>query len=518
MENKSEPHNGWNPPNILLIMSDQHNAGCLGAAGHPNVRTPNLDALSSRGTRMAAAYCNNPICGPSRSCFLSGQYVKTHGISGNDIRHLKTEAPNMARLFRENGYQTALIGKAHLPASWVEKGFEHVRFCDLCDADPEAPRSCHYFNDLIEAGFADYYDHGVLLPGHRGYNLQSFISNLPEGFSPEMWVGNEACSYLDSLDSARPFFAQISFQRPHDPYAPPPERADEYAVKDIELCPGAEDYLQKEFVGKPTFQQEYVSGPKGQGYPYRSRNTDDLRLQMARHFTLINMMDEAIGNILSLLEARGLLDNTIVVYHPDHGDFAGEHGLMLKNLGLYESVHRIPWIMAGPGVPAGKVHEGLIESVDLYPTLAELAGLSPEPEIDGVSRVHDLHSADASGKDVVVVEWDFYYKPQTRVYAARDRRYRLVIYDDVPDDGELYDHLNDPHELQNHFHDPAYQKEKRRLMEEINAYRCGARRVHTPQDDRDREHLFKNSPTVQIHRQGYCWSEICRKQSFAETV
>jgi arylsulfatase A-like enzyme len=415
----------------------------------------------------------------------------------------------MALRFRKQGYQTAFIGKAHLPLSWVKEGFEYIRLCDLCDADLNDPRSCHYFNDLVEAGLADSYDQGVLPPEHRGYKASSFISNLPEAYSPESWTGREACKLFDQLDADRPFFAQISFLRPHDPYAPPPERADEYKLTEIKLPSGSEDYLQRMFEGKPAFQQAYVRQPKGVGYPRRSKDADDLKLQMSRYFTLINMIDDAVGDMLASLEAKGLLDNTIVVYNTDHGDFAGEHGLVLKNLGIYESIHRIPWIMAGPGIPAGKVHDGMIESVDLYPTLAELAGIVPEEGLDGVSRVDDFKTG--KGKDFVIAEFDFYSEPQTRVHAIRDRRFRLVVYDDAPADGELYDLTDDPGELNNRFNDPVLQKEKERLSALISNYRKGSRRIHTPQDDMALWPMLKDTPTWRIHKEAGRWSEPAKE-------
>jgi arylsulfatase A-like enzyme len=263
------------------------------------------------------------------------------------------------------------------------------------------------------------------------------------------------------------------------------------------------------FEGKPAFQQAYVRQPKGVGYPRRSKDADDLKLQMSRYFTLINMIDDAVGDMLASLEAKGLLDNTIVVYNTDHGDFAGEHGLVLKNLGIYESIHRIPWIMAGPGIPAGKVHDGMIESVDLYPTLAELAGIVPEEGLDGVSRVDDFKTG--KGKDFVIAEFDFYSEPQTRVHAIRDRRFRLVVYDDAPADGELYDLTDDPGELNNRFNDPVLQKEKERLSALISNYRKGSRRIHTPQDDMALWPMLKDTPTWRIHKEAGRWSEPAKE-------
>jgi arylsulfatase A-like enzyme len=376
-------------PNILWLMSDQHHAGVLGCAGHPDVRTPHLDRLAGRGVRFDRAYCNNPICGPSRSSFLTGQYVKTHGVSGNHMRELaERPAANLAQQFREAGYETGFVGKAHLPAAWMEDGFSFIRYCDLIDADPEDPRSCHYFNDLVEAGLGDAYDHGKRLPGQTGHGMEAFVSEIPDRLSLETWTGDQALAFLRQRDRERPFFLKVSFQRPHDPYAPPPECADWYDPGQLSLPDNAGDFLERRLAGKPAFQQTYAATGERGGYPFRPRDAADLRVQLAGYYTLVTMIDREIGRIVAELEAAGELDDTLIIYVADHGDFAGEHGLMLKNLGIYEAIHRIPWIMAGPGLAAGKTSDALIESVDFYPTLAEAAGLPVPDAVEGRSHWH----------------------------------------------------------------------------------------------------------------------------------
>lgn len=490
-------------------MSDQHNANTMRCAGHPDVRTQNLDQLAARGTRFTRAYCNSPICGPSRSCFLTGQYVKTHGISGNFIRAVNFTAPNLASHFRRHGYQTALVGKAHLPAKWVNEGFEHVRLSDLADADTADPRTCHYFQDLVNAGLADDYDQGTLFSGHPGYNLRSFISKLPESHSLESWTGRQAREFLAQRDSDRPFFLKVSFQRPHDPYAPPAERSVDYVPQDLKLPGNAGDFLENRLKGKPQFQRQYAKGRPGGGYPFLPGDAEDLKLQMSRHFTLITMIDDAIGGILSALESSGDLDNTLVVYVADHGDFAGEHGMVLKNLGIYESIHRIPFIIAGPGIPRGASRQMLIESVDFFPTLAELAGIPCLESLDGTSRVAEING-DGAGLDSSVCEWD-YQKNDSTIHAVRTVRYRYVCYDFCPQDGELYDHKTDPGEMKNLFNHPGYQNVVKELQCQVDHYRMGSIRRHVPADDRRLTFKLADEPTIRIHQKGKCWSDLLQE-------
>lgn len=493
-------------PNVLWLMSDQHNANCMGAAGHPDVRTPNLDAIAKRGALFSQAYCNSPICGPSRCSFLSGQYVKTHGITGNFIREVSLEAPNLGRLFGEHGYQTALIGKAHLPVEWIEQGFDHIRLSDLCDAESDNPASCHYFSDLIDAGLADQYDQGGKRPGEPGFGYRSFISELPEEYSLEAWTGRQAVDFLEQCDDENPFFLKVSFQRPHDPYAPPASRAADYDPQALTLPDNACDYLERGFEGKPLFQQEHIKNCRGGGYPFAAHDEADLRIQMARHFTLITMMDDAIGEIFQTLEKMGELENTIIVYTADHGDFAGEHGLMLKNLGIYESIHRIPFLLAGPGIEANGTRLPMVESVDFYPTIAELAGIEPENGIDGQSRIAEANGSDG-GVESTVCEFEF-LPPQDRVQTLRTLQCRLVTYNKMPDDGELYDCLADPGELTNLYHDPDFSNVRKNLETQMEEYCRDLCRTHSWADDTAAIAAVTGEATIRIHQGGEKWSEV----------
>ena len=394
-------------PNILWLMSDQHNARCLGSAGHPDVRTPHLDELAREGVQFSRAYCNNPICGPSRACFISGQYPHTHGILGNDIWNYNQTLPRtVARHFREHGYQTALIGKAHLPKLWLHDGFEHLRFCDLADAERNDPLSCHYFRYLVENGLGDLYDQGRLPATHPGARQRAFTSEIPLAHSLEVWTGDQTLQWLQTRDEERPFFLQMSFQRPHEPLAPSLESADLYCADELTLPASARDYFANQFAGKPEYQRAYVNGgTEARGGPYRPHDEADLKRQLAHYYALISTIDAQIGRVFDWLKQTGEWENTIVCYHADHGDFAGEHGLMLKNLGVYESIHRIPFLWKWPACPAGQTRDELVESVDLAPTFCDLAGLLAPTEFEGRS-LRAVIGGEAAALDITVCEYD----------------------------------------------------------------------------------------------------------------
>ena len=205
-----------NRPNVLWLMSDQHNARCTGYAGHPDVKTPALDRIAGRGVTFANAFCNNPICAPSRISFMTGQYCHTHRLFGNDNRWVQAPNPNsLSAVCQRHGYQTALVGKSHMVPAWDHASFEHIRYTDLIDADISDPRTNHYFAYLAERGLADCYGEGSAKPGQRNADDGSTPALLPYEHSIEHFTGEHALGFLHTRDESRPFFMHLSFQRPH---------------------------------------------------------------------------------------------------------------------------------------------------------------------------------------------------------------------------------------------------------------------------------------------------------------
>ena len=495
--------------NVLWIMSDQHNAGAMGCAGHPDVRTPHLDALARDGVRFSQAFCNNPVCAPSRACFITGQYCHTHGITGNDVFNYTATRPlTVAEHFRKNGYQTALVGKGHLPKLWMEDGFEHRRYCDLADCERNDPLSNHYFADLVQAGLADQYDHGKLNPPHPGARMRAFTSPIPDKHSLETWTGDKTLEFLGNRDSAPPFFVQMSFQRPHDPHAISPEWVDWYDASSLTLPDSISDFFDTKFQSKPAFMRNYVREGH-EGYPYRPYDQADLKRQLAHYYALITAMDREIGRVIAHLKATGQYDNTVIVYHADHGDFSGEHGLALKNFGVYESVHKIPYIWRWPGAPTGTTVEGIVESVDLYATLCDVAGLPCPPEVEGRS-LRGLVDGSAAGLDHTVAEFDFPIREERTVVAVRENNHRLVYYLNDPDDGELYDRVADPGEVNNLYRDSALQDVRERLIRKALNHVLGFKRNWSFQDDGKPEKTGKPGLAALIHRGKTKWSDVSR--------
>jgi arylsulfatase A-like enzyme len=472
----------------------------MGCAGHPVVKTPALDSIARQGVRFTRAYCNNPICAPSRISFITGQYPHTHRILGNDDFELDDQnSATLGATFRRQGYQTAVIGKSHMVKKWDAEGFEHIRYCDLCDADRRDPTTHHYFKYLLDHGLADQYEDGTLPPGHPARRDGCAVAQLPYEHSIEHWTGEETLAFLRNRDVRRPFFLHMSFERPHPNWTPSAEHAGMYNPEDIPLGPDAADWWQNRWAGRPSFITRAITN-RMKGHTLAS-----FKKVLAYHFALVTVIDMEIGSVLEHLRSTGNLENTLIVYTADHGDFAGDHGICDKNLGIYESIHRMPFLLSYPGGPAGVERDGIIESVDLFPTLCRLADVPAPLGMDGRSILPEAEGTGA-GKAEAICEWDF-PAPQRRVNAIRTRRHRLVFYS-REQGGELYDHETDPYEMTNRFDDPAYQGVRlellERLYDQVNRY---ARKTDF---DRDRavQQRDRLTPTHLIHKGCRKWSEI----------
>jgi arylsulfatase A-like enzyme len=483
-------------------MSDQHNAACMSHAGR-SVRTPTLDWLAAAGVRFINGFCNNPICAPSRISFVTGQYPHIHRHLGNNVRDYPVgNRTTIAALARRHGYQTAQIGKAHMPHGWNVEGYEYLRYCDLCDAERDDPLTTHYFRYLYDHGIADLYDFGTLPPGHPGRLEHSFVSRIPHEHSIEVWTGNETLAFLKGRDRRRPFFCHMSFQRPHPPYAPSFERAALYRTEDVDLPPGADELRETGFASKPAFQRAAVARGRSALVP---ADEGDLRLRLSRYFALITIIDEQIGRVVDYLRAEGELEHTVICYVADHGDFAGDHGLVNKNFGIYESIHRIPYLLYYPGCPAGAVVDGLVESVDLYPTLCALMDVEAPAGVEGRSLLPGV-SGESAGKDAVFCEWS--WGPAGRmVHAVRTPDYRLVYYG-AGADGELYDRRTDPGEATNRYRDPEYRAVRLDLLERLADHIAHYGKESDTAQDRRIDHQTRNSVTRQIHKGMKRWPDL----------
>ncbi|MEW6354694.1 MAG: sulfatase-like hydrolase/transferase [Planctomycetota bacterium] len=442
-------------PNILFLFSDQHNAKCMGVAGHPDAKTPALDQLAKEGVMFSRAFCQNPICTPSRTSFLSGLYCHNHGHYGNG----GPQPFPMLSLFahaKAHGYRTGAFGKLHTPENWIEPHLD-------VDCDYMKKGNGGYTDWITARGKADLRDDGTIPEWSKlkrgGQPLDARAARLPFEEVAERYYTDRLIEFMRSQPDGQPFCAWLTLMRPHEAYIPTKEFWDLYDEKTITLPPNADDPLTDK---SPQTQNKL--GQRKADIPmwiFEPRNWEEGRKRVLRGYLgSVSMMDACLGLVMKELKALGMDENTIVIYSADHGDFAGEHGIIEKAPGLaYDAITRIPMIWRWPDrIGEGKVCEELVESVDFLPTVCALAGLPVPKQCDGYDLAPML-----KGEAKPVREAAFTECPWGKCVRTKDWKLahypRRMYPDDIGEVGELYDMANDPWEMKNLFKDPA-QKER----------------------------------------------------------
>lgn len=272
-------------PNVLFVFSDQHRASAMGCSGNDDVRTPNMDRLAREGTRMSNAYANDPVCGPSRACLVTGQYPFSHQSIFNDIQ-LPTDVPSAARPFNHRGYQTGYVGKWHLDGlprdKWTPPGPRRQGFDDFW-----AAYDCSH--DYFEPKY--YRDIPALIE--------------PEGYEPEIQT-DLAMEFVDQCGDD-PFCLFLSWGPPHDPYDEVPDR-----YRDL--------YDPDELILRPNVE------PIPEAVPYPDYQGNDVRQALANYYAQVTALDDQLGRLLDHLDETGRADDTVVVYTADHGDMLWSQG------------------------------------------------------------------------------------------------------------------------------------------------------------------------------------------------
>ncbi|OPZ24104.1 MAG: Choline-sulfatase [Lentisphaerae bacterium ADurb.BinA184] len=466
-------------PNVLFIISDQHHAKCLGHAGHPQVRTPHLDRLAREGVRFANAVANNPICTPSRMCYLSGQYVHNHGyygLSGQNPGGL----PTLFGQFRRAGYRTAAIGKLHGPAGWIEAD------TDVClEAYAQLSVSGHsaYDDYLRGLGLDGDRDDGFLQeqgPDAPHQTVEARPSRLPYVHSVEGWCVQEARRFIAGAGD-RPWMMQVSLPRPHEIYAPAQEFWDLYDDDSLWLPPNTDADL----TGKaPHLRRTRAGYNDPRGMLFAPKTYEALRRRKQHGYLgCVSHVDHAVGELLEALDAARLAPNTIVIYTADHGDYASEFGILEKAPGICgDAICRIPSLWRWPGrFAAGHAPASIVETVDLAPTLCALCGLDPMPTADGVALTPLLEGGERAAHTIGVTE-----NPWSKAVLKGD--WRLVHYPRgffasdpaAPEDfGELYNLADDPWERWNLYFDPACRDRRAELERDLLDWLITTTRIRT---------------------------------------
>lgn len=426
-------------PNILFITTDHLRCDTLGYTGDPLVQTPAIDALAERSTRFSKCFVQNPVCSPSRASFMTGRYPKNHGVKWNGSK-LGEHELTMVEAFKNRGYATASVGKHgigqqrfqqmldHVDAVGIRRGWKERADGDYTVKDPNP------FEQYVRYRGYEYRT-GYALPNFRK-NLGAVPSDLPEDCHIDAYVGMKSIEYLEGLDTDDPFFLWVGFYGPHHPYVPSGRFAKLYDPEDVPPFRRAEDDIAK----KPP---EYALYFKAKHHKYRGfdRASDEtFRKMKAAYCGMVSQIDWQVGLILDALEQKGIADETIVVFLSDHGEFLGDHGIPAKAPFLLDCMLHVPCLIAVPG-RAGRSCDALVESIDLFPTLAHLAGFDAPECVQGVDLSPLMRGERAEVRDTVFAE-------AVDKRCIRTREWKYIHYP-TKSYGELYDLIRDPFELDN---------------------------------------------------------------------
>jgi iduronate 2-sulfatase len=428
-----------NKLNVLFIAVDDMNND-LGSFGHPLVKSPHIDRLARRAVRFENAYCQFPLCSPSRSSILTGLRPDTTKVF--DLKyHFRQGLPDavtLPQLFKNHGYYTARVGKMYHygnpgqigtsglddPASWQEV------------YNPAGRDKTALELDVIRYS------------GKPGSGLGSAMAflNDKQGRDEEHTDGKVALQAIELLEKhrAEPFFLGVGFYRPHCPWITPAGYFERYAMADIQL-PGIPADIQK------TVPAHALSSTKP--WPYLGLTEEQARECKLAYYASITFVDAQIGLVLDALDRLGLSENTAIVFWSDHGYHLGEHGLWFKQ-SCFEESTKVPLLIATPGAAmAGKPCRRNVELVDVYPTLADLAGITPPKNLEGVSLRPLLENPETQWNRPAFSQIQRGAVPG---HSVRTERWRYTEWASGQQGAELYDHQTDAAELRNLASDAAH--------------------------------------------------------------
>ena len=414
--------------NLLFLCSDQHQAAASGCYAHAQAQTPHIDEIATEGVRFESAYCQSPVCVPSRGSIITGNYPSRHGAKILQDA-LSSDARTVAHLFGDHGYSTAAIGKMHFVDESRRHGFAHrvnsaTHLARLTKREAQAFRA----------------DQG------GGGGTSGRPSAMPERLFRDTFYAEEAVRFLREHKD-RPFCLWASFFMPHTPLVPLRKYWDLYEGTNIELPERVLNALETGFHG-------HLVRAKERGW--YQQTDEELRDAIRGYYGNVSQMDANVGRVFDTLRELGLDKNTVVVYTSDHGEMAGAHRMWTKH-NMYEQSVRVPLIVRTPDhAGGGTAREHIVEQVDLLPTLAELCGLDAPGGLDGRSFAASVRGERHAAREFAYSEYYFC----RRVFTADDRfvgrppiimvrtdrwKFNYLSWER----SELFDLENDPGEFRN---------------------------------------------------------------------
>ncbi|MDD4631704.1 MAG: sulfatase [Proteiniphilum sp.] len=474
-------------PNIIFIMTDDHATNAISCYGSNLIQTPNIDRLAKEGIRFENSYAVNALSGPSRACILTGKFSHINGFKDNHSL-FNGNQQTFPKILRENGYQTAMIGKWHLITE--PQGFDY-----WCILSGQHEQGDYYTPDFIENG--------------NHITESGYVTDI---------ITDKVINFLNNREKDKPFCIMYHQKAPHRNWMPAPRHLgvfndtmfpepdnlfDDYSNRgraakeqdmsiehtlsndwDLKLLTHQEllndttNRLYSVYRRMPQeVQQKWDSAYAGRIAEYKSGKLKGEELvrwkyqqYMRDYLATVISVDENIGRLLEYLEEKGELDNTMIVYTSDQGFFLGEHGWFDKRF-MYEESQRMPLVIRYPAaIQAGSISQSLCMNVDFAPTFLDLAGIRVPQDMQGISLKSILTSSGKTPPDWRKAVYYHYYEypgehSVKRHYGIRTADFKLIhFYNDI-DEWEMYDLKKDPKEMKNVFDNPEYSENRSKLMQ-----------------------------------------------------
>jgi arylsulfatase A-like enzyme len=477
----------------------------LGCNGGTVARTPVIDGLAARGVRYTRAHNQNVVCMPARATMVTGQYVRTHGVWMNGVP-LPVDAPSVARYLHDyGGYRTALIGKAHFePFMDPERTFYENRMARLGETGPHrgfehmelaahSGRGVWHYSRWLAGHYPEELDYFYpVMDANRQVNhigggdtgaCQVKHNPIPRQHYHTDWVADRTIAYLDSLAADATWFVWMSFPDPHHPWDPPQAEIGRHDWRHLDLpagYPGTPERIVEILQGKPRHWLDWYTGKQVTNFEAppafvpAGMTPDQVREINALTHVENELIDEACGRVLACIKARGLEDNTDVLFTTDHGEFQGDFGLLFKGPCHVECLMRLPliWCPAPSVQPSPAVVDAPVGQVDFAPTFCAIADLPIPDWMQGQTLPLNPEAAEAQDRQRVLTEWDSEYKGislHLRTIYRDD--FICTVYEKSSlyegSEGELYDMTNDPHQWRNLWDEPAYRSRRAELIADL---------------------------------------------------
>ncbi len=471
--------------NVLFIITDQQRADMLHCYGNDVIKTPNIDKLASESIRFSNAFCNSPMCMPNRATILTGYYPNVHGVRSNGI-NLPNEIPTITDTLVKRGYHTISIGKTHFntwTARYNPKTKSAEDFHDWKEKNPKGDYLTHENFPIPYYGFEEVdlvVGHGNACLGHYFAWLEERAPDIAEKIREEYltkvpaleifydtwvplelynttYIQNKTTNFLERYANGKygdkPFFLHVSFPDPHQPVSPPGEYGKMYKPEEMVLPENIHDIRN---LYEHPYLKEHLEHPPVRDAMLREETEENIRRFIALSYGSVSLIDHAVGQILASLEKNGLAENTMIIFTSDHGDYLGDHGLILKGISPFNGTLQVPLIWKVPGVTKPAVSESLISSVDIPRTILELLSIKERfrpPKMQGFDMTPILKDPKLELRDSILIMEDEEVGPKgplfTRILHIITKKYKLTKYAELPGYGDLFDRNNDKAEIHN---------------------------------------------------------------------